>query len=72
MPACDLVSIFMAEIFKVETDHKPVESIFKKPLLTARKRLHRMLLQLQKYDLKVVYKPGKELYIADILSREYL
>ena len=27
-----------------------------------------MLLHLQKYNLKIVYKPGKELFIADTLS----
>ena len=31
-----------------------------------------MLLKLQKYNLKVVYKKGKEMYIADALSRAYL
>ena len=35
-------------------------------------RLQRMLLQLQRYHLKVVYKPGKELLIAITLSRAYL
>lgn len=35
-------------------------------------RLQRMLLRLQRYILKVMYKPGKELYIADALSRAYL
>ena len=31
-----------------------------------------MLLTLQRYDLKIVYKPGTELFIADALSRNYL
>ena len=31
-----------------------------------------MLLQLQRYSLNKVYKPGKELFIADTLSREFL
>ena len=31
-----------------------------------------MLLQLQKYNLKLVYKPGKELFKADTLSRAFL
>jgi hypothetical protein len=31
-----------------------------------------MIMQLQKYNLKVVYKRGSELYIADTLSRAYL
>ncbi|CAB4026186.1 Hypothetical predicted protein, partial [Paramuricea clavata] len=31
-----------------------------------------MLLALQRYELRIVYKPGKELFIADALSRNYL
>jgi hypothetical protein len=53
----------------VETDHKPLEYPFKKPLTAAPPRLQRMMLSLQKYDLTVQYKPGKSLYIADTLSR---
>jgi len=53
-------------------DHKALETIFKKPLITAPKRLQRMLLQLQKYNLLVIYKPGKRMYIADMLSRAAL
>ena len=56
----------------VETDHKPLEAILKKPLLTAPKRLQRMMMRLQNYQLKVVYKRGQEMYIADTLSRAYL
>ncbi|KAG7470251.1 hypothetical protein JOB18_004401 [Solea senegalensis] len=53
----------------VQSDHKPLENILKKPLDTALSRLQRMLLQLQKYDLNVLYKPGKELLIADKVPR---
>ena len=53
----------------IETDHKPLEYLFRKPLTAAPPRLQRMMLTLQKYDLHVVYKPGKSLYIADTLSR---
>lgn len=35
----------------VETDHKPLETIFKKSLQKAPPRLHRMLMRLQLYDL---------------------
>ena len=56
----------------VQTDHKPLETIFKKSLLSAPKRLQRMLLQLHRYSLNIVYKPGKELFIADTLSRAFL
>ena len=54
---------------KIETDHKPLEIIFKKLLLCAPKRLQRMLLRLQKYSLIVVYSAGSQLYFADFLSR---
>ena len=60
------------EQITVESDHKPLESIFKKPLYRAPIRLQRMLLTLQKYPLKVHFKPGKEMYVADTLSRAYL
>ena len=46
---------------KVETDHKPIESIMKKNLLSAPKRLQRMLLRLQKYQLEVTYKKGSQM-----------
>lgn len=55
--------------FVVETDHKPLISIFKKPLNSCPARLQRMLLSLQKYDIQLIYKPGKHLVIADTLSR---
>ena len=53
----------------VETDHKPLEAIVIKPLYRAPIRLQRMLLRLQQYDISVVHKPGKQMYIADVLSR---
>ncbi|CAC5408070.1 unnamed protein product [Mytilus coruscus] len=49
----------------VISDHKPLESIMKKPLHAAPKRLQRMLLRLQKYDIILQYRPGKEMYLAD-------
>lgn len=53
----------------IETDHKPLVSIICKPIATAPTRLQRMLLRLQPYCFKLVYKPGKYLYLADTLSR---
>jgi hypothetical protein len=29
-------------------------------------------MKLQRYDIQLVYKPGKEMYVADALSRAYL
>ena len=51
---------------QVESDHKPLEVIFKKSLLSAPKRLQRMLLRLQKYNLQVKYKRGSEMYTLQI------
>ena len=56
----------------VETDHKPLVSIMKKPLYDVPLRLQRMRMKLQPYDLDVQYKKGKDLVIADTLSRAYL
>ena len=53
----------------VQTDHKPLESILKKPLCKAPPRLKRLMLRLQPYDLDVHYGPGKYIYLADTLSR---
>ncbi|UYV80953.1 K02A2.6-like, partial [Cordylochernes scorpioides] len=54
----------------VETDHRPLETIFKKPLSKAPPRLQRIFLQIQQYDLRIKYKKGKELLTADLLSRD--
>ena len=55
--------------FVVESDHKPLSSIHVKHLNSSPARLRRMLMRLQPYDLKIVYRPGVEMYIADALSR---
>ena len=57
---------------QVYNDHKPLETIFLKPLLSAPMRLQRMLLKLQWYDLTVSYRKGKDMQLADTLSRAYL
>jgi hypothetical protein len=54
---------------QVESDHKPLEAILKKPLSAAPPRLQRMLLRTMKYDISLSYKPGKEMTVADTLSR---
>ena len=54
-----------------QNDHKPLETILGKPILKASPRLQRMMLQLQKYDYKLEYVPGKLMYIPDTLSRAY-
>ncbi|KAK7938626.1 hypothetical protein WMY93_001952 [Mugilogobius chulae] len=54
----------------VESDHKPLEAILRKPLAAAPPRLQRMILQLQKYNIHITHKPGKEIPVADTLSRK--
>lgn len=53
----------------VESDHKPLEAIFKKALNDTPVRLQRMLLRLQKYSLEIKYVPGRFMFVADTLSR---
>ena len=55
--------------FTVESDHKPLEMIHQKSLASAPPRLQQMLLQLQQYDVTIKYRPGKEMLLADALSR---
>ena len=64
--------IFGRDVVNVETDHKPLEEIFNKSLCDAPARLQRMLLRLQRYNLKVRYKKGPLMLIADTLSSAYL
>lgn len=49
----------------VDSDHKPLEMIWQKPIHAAPKRLQRMLLRLQKFDIKIRYKKGSQMYLAD-------
>ena len=58
--------------FKIENDHKPLEVIMKKPIHTAPKRIQAMMVKIQGYDFEYVFKKGKELFIADTLSRAFL
>jgi hypothetical protein len=53
----------------VETDHKPLVYIVDKPLNDLTPRLQRIKMKTQYYEYNVKYKPGKEMYISDLLSR---
>ena len=72
-----LAIVFAAEKFdkyiyarniQVQSDNKPLETIFYKSLHTAPKRLQRMLLWLHGYDLHESYQRSTEMHIADMLS----
>ncbi|XP_057375023.1 uncharacterized protein K02A2.6-like [Daphnia carinata] len=54
--------------FSVITHHKPLETIFNKPLIQPPARIERWLLKLQQYEFEVKYQPGKN-NPADFISR---
>ena len=53
----------------VETDHSPLEQIFKKNFADVPSRLQRFILRCLKFDIQVQYKPGRAIPVADVLSR---
>ena len=53
----------------VETDHSPLEQIFKRNINEAPGRLQRLLLRCLRFDVNVQYKPGRSIPVADALSR---
>ena len=57
---------------KIQSDHKPLEPILKKPLAHAPRRLQGMMLRLQKYDYEVHYECSENLHLANTLSQAYL
>jgi hypothetical protein len=60
--------------FQVQTDHihKPLIPIFGKALNDCPARLQRLRLRLQRYDFELKFNPGKLMFTADALSRNYL
>ena len=53
----------------IQNDHKPLQTIAKKPLLMTRKHLQKMLVQLHRYTFELTYRPGSKVEITDALSR---
>ena len=56
-------------------DHKQIEALMKKPMHRAPIRLQCMFLKIHGYDVNIVYRKRKEMYIhsvSDMLSRAYL
>ena len=52
----------------IHTNHKPLLALFQKNIVNAPPRLARLLLRVSHYDLEMVYKKEKEMYISDSLS----
>ena len=53
----------------VESDHKPLETLLKKPMNAAPMRIQRMRLKLEPYTFKLIHTSGKAIGLADCLSR---
>ena len=53
----------------VESDHQPLERLVLKPMHATPMRIQKMRLKLQPYNFKLIYKKGKEIGLADCLSR---
>ena len=53
----------------IQTDHKPLEAIFRKELSSCPAKLQRFVLGALKYNVKVTYVKGTDVPIADALSR---
>ena len=70
---CERFHVYLyGKSFTVESDHKPLQPIFKKPICKAPPRIQRFRLRLQKYDMHIEFKPEKELTVADTLSRAFI
>ena len=64
-----LKGLLYGQRFVVYNDHLPLRSIFNKPLAKSPARIQRFLLRLQRYDFTVEYIPGRQMLVADALSR---
>ena len=56
----------------VVSDHKPLATILKKPLFKVPRRLQSMIMNILRYAINLVWQPGKEMHVADCLSRAFL
>ena len=64
--------LYRQNVVTVESDHKPLEAILKKPICQAPLLLQKMILRIKPYAVNVKYVPGSSLVLADTLSRAYL
>ena len=63
--------IYGRDIVHIESDHKPLQAVFKKSIHQSPRRLQRMRMALQNYSFDIKYKKGRLMFIADALSRAY-
>ena len=56
----------------IESDHKPLQSIFQRNIDKEPPRIQCLLLRLQCYDIDLTFTPGHDIPVLDTLSRAYL
>ena len=69
--ACERYSDYLVGLqFNIETDHKPLIPLFSTKLLDELPiRVQRFRMRMMRFDFKITHVPGKDLTIADTLSR---
>jgi hypothetical protein len=69
--ACEKFDYYLVgRKFEVETDHKPLISLLgEKDLSQLPVRVQRFKMRLMRYDFSIFHTPGKDMHIADCLSR---
>ena len=60
---------FFAREVSVITNHKPLVAILKKDAATLSQRIQCILLRIHQFSVRILYKPGPDLFITDWLSR---
>ncbi|GFV31885.1 transposon Tf2-6 polyprotein [Trichonephila clavipes] len=55
----------------VQSDHKPLIAIVKKPKYKISSRMKRMILKLLQHNFEINYVPGNKMFLADTLSRAF-
>lgn len=58
--------------FQIQTDHRPLLGLLRKPLDDISPRIQRLAHRLLRYSFVLTYVPGKNQQVADTLSREPL
>lgn len=56
--------------FTIQTDHRPLIGLLRKPLDDMSPRIQRLAIRLLRYQFELIYVPGKDLKIPDTLSRD--
>lgn len=56
--------------FKLESDHRPLIGLLKKPIDDMSPRIQRLTIKLLRYQFELNYVPGKQLQVPDTLSRD--